>query len=67
MDEGDGVTIIDGVIHIDHAEIEAGLYLLATRWQTTPQEALYIALKHELNAGRPTNGRTPNPSSTSAT
>ncbi len=44
----DGVRIIDGVIHIDHAEIEAGLGALAGRWQVTVEEALGIVLRNAL-------------------
>jgi hypothetical protein len=43
-----GVRIIDGVIHIDHAEIEAGLRALAARWQVTVEEALGIVLRNAL-------------------
>lgn len=42
----DGVRIIDGVIHIDHAAIEAGLRALAARWQVTVEEALGIVLRN---------------------
>lgn len=42
----DGVRIIDGVIHIDHAEIEAGLRALAARWRVTVEEALGIVLRN---------------------
>ena len=44
----DGVHVIDGVIHIDHAEIEAGLRALAARWQVTVEEALGIVLRNAL-------------------
>ena len=44
----DGVRIIDGVIHVDHAEIEAGLRALAARWQVTVEEALGIVLRNAL-------------------
>ncbi|WP_294312940.1 hypothetical protein [uncultured Sphingomonas sp.] len=44
----DGVRIIDGVIHIDHAAIEAGLGALAARWQVTVEEALGIVLRNAL-------------------
>ncbi|WP_174286774.1 hypothetical protein [Sphingomonas bacterium] len=48
MDDDEGVRIIDGVIHIDHPEIEADLHLLAERWQTTPEDALGITLRRAL-------------------
>ena len=48
MTPDDGVHIIDGVIHIDHAEIEAGLRALAARWQVTVEEALGIVLRNAL-------------------
>ena len=48
MASDDGVRIIDGVIHIDHAEIEAGLRALAARWQVTVEEALGIVLRNAL-------------------
>ncbi|WP_295562911.1 hypothetical protein [uncultured Sphingomonas sp.] len=44
----DGVRIIDGVIHIDHAEIEVELHALAARWQVTIEEALGIVLRNAL-------------------
>ncbi len=48
MASDDGVRIIDGVIHIDHAEIEVGLHALAARWQVTIEEALGIVLRNAL-------------------
>ncbi|MCI1142088.1 hypothetical protein MOP88_06870 [Sphingomonas sp. WKB10] len=36
------------MIHIDHAEIEAGLRALAARWQVTVEEALGIVLRNAL-------------------
>ena len=54
----DGVRIIDGVIHIDHAEIEAGLRTLAARWQVTVEEALGIVLRNALGEqGREMQGQ----------
>ena len=54
----DGVRIIDGVIHIDHAEIEAGLRALAARWQVTVEEALGIVLRTALGEqGREMQGQ----------
>ena len=54
----DGVRIIDGVIHIDHAEIEAGLRALAARWQATVEEALGIVLRNALGEqGREMQGQ----------
>ena len=44
----DGVRIIDGLIHIDHAEIEAWLRALAARWHVTVEEALGIVLRNAL-------------------
>lgn len=44
----DANTVIEGVIHIDHAEIEAGLRALAARWQVTVEEALGIVLRNAL-------------------
>lgn len=50
MDEGGTVTIEDGVIHIDHPRIEAGLAVLAERWGVTMEDALGRCLTSALRA-----------------
>jgi hypothetical protein len=48
MDAEGGVRIVDGVIHIEHAEIEAGLQALAARWNVSVEDRLGITLRRAL-------------------
>ena len=50
MDDGGSLTIVDGVIRLDHPEIEAGLHTLAAQWQTTVAEAFGMVLRRERDA-----------------
>lgn len=48
MDSEDGVRLMDGVIYIDHPDIEAGLHALAARWNVSVEDALGISLRRAL-------------------